>query len=96
VPEKDRDGDNGMTETPQAFSLAALAAMPVDHDPSPGEIPSIGFCGRISKHALERVYELREAERRRREIPAGVTALNRIHDHIVGLVQDILVEMEER
>ncbi|MGD0163698.1 MAG: hypothetical protein ABSB39_14625 [Candidatus Sulfotelmatobacter sp.] len=80
----------------EAFSLKELAAMPVDHDPSPDEIPSIGFCGKISRDALGRVYEIREAERRRRELPAGLTALNRIHDHLVGLAQDIAVEYEEK
>jgi hypothetical protein len=78
----------------ESFSLKELAAMPVDHDPSPDELPSIGFCGKISRDALERVYELREAERRRREIPACITALGRLHDHLVGLAQDIAVEYE--
>lgn len=85
-----------MTE-PQPFSLAELAAMDFPpHDPDP-ETPSIGcWIGKIKRSVLEQTYELREAERRRRDTPACVTALGHIHDHLVGLAQDLLIEVGEQ
>lgn len=75
-----------------SFSLAELAAMPVNHDPSPDELPSIGFVGRIKPSTIERIYDLRLQERRRREIPACVGALMRLADDIEGWRQTITAE----
>jgi hypothetical protein len=80
------------TKEPQPFSLSELAELPMTHDPDP-ENPSIGWAGKIKPSVLERVYELREAERRRLETPKCVTTLNHIHDHLVGLAQDIEFEL---
>jgi hypothetical protein len=81
------------TKEPQPFSLSELAELPMTHDPDP-ENPSIRcWVGKIKPSTLERVYELREAERRRLETPECVKALGHLADHLVGLAQDIEVEL---
>jgi hypothetical protein len=82
------------TKEPQPFSLSELAGLPMTHDPDP-ENPSTGcWVGKIKPSTLERVYELRLQESRRRDISKSVTALNHIHDHLVGLAQDIEFELQ--
>ena len=84
-----------MTE-PEPFSLAELAAMDFPpHDPDP-ETPSGGcWVGKIKRSVLEQIYELREAERRRRDTPACVTALGHLADHLEGWKQTILAGGEK-
>lgn len=80
-----------MTE-PQPFSLAELAELPMTHDVDP-ETPSDGcWVGKIKPSVLEQIYELREAERRRRDTPACVTALGHLADHLEGWKQTLLAE----
>jgi hypothetical protein len=79
----------------QAFSLKELESIELNHDPDPDN-PSIGFVGKIKQSTLERVYEMRQQQHRRSDIPACVIALGHISNHLVGLAEDIEVEMEQR
>jgi hypothetical protein len=81
------------TAEPQPFSLSELAGLPMTHDVDPENPSTACWVGKVKPSTLERVYELREAERRRLETPKCVTALNHIHDHLVGLAQDIEFEL---
>jgi hypothetical protein len=78
---------------PDSFSLTALAALPIDHDPDPPN-PTIGFRGRVSDEVREMVYMMRQEAQREAATPRCVKALRHLHDHIVGLAADIACEIE--
>lgn len=78
-----------------SFSLAALSELPMTHDPDP-ENPSIGWSGNLKPSTIERVQEMREQAQRDAQLPKCLIALGRIQDHLVGLAEDIRIEMEER
>jgi hypothetical protein len=79
-------------QTPRPFSLKELEPIELTHDPDPDN-PRIAFVGNIKQSTLDKIYEMRQQDRRRRETPRCVIALGHIHDHLVGLAQDIAVEM---
>jgi hypothetical protein len=79
-------------QIPQPFRLADLHSEGCSHNPDPENF-SIGFVGKVSEETRRRVYELREAQSRR-HVPACVIALKHLHDHLVGLSDDIRAEVE--
>jgi hypothetical protein len=77
----------------ESFNLAALAALPTDHDTNPNEIP-IGFQGCISEETRRKVYSMRREAQREAATPKCIKSLEHLRDHIVGLAADIACEME--